>query len=705
MAKNLYITSINSESGKSAVALGVMELLLRDIRKVGFFRPIINPTKPGEKDHDINLILSHFYLGLQYDETYAFTLDEAKKFINKGQQNELMEIILNKYQQLEEKCSFVLCEGTDFKSGHESFNFDIDAAIAANFNSPAIIVSNASDTSPEDVVSLSQLAMDSLKEKGVDTMGVIVNKANRDDKETLLAALKNNITIPDTLFYVLPEEPTLANPSMNDVMKWLNAEVLYGKSELGKRINGYVIAAMRIENFLNYLKDDNLVVTASDRSDIILGSLASRLSSAYPNISGILLTGGQTMPESIKRLIEGWTGLPVPILLVQDSTFPTVTALHELRGSIDPDNPQKIATALGVFEANIKTSELKEKLISRKSARVTPQMFEYKLIREAKKNKQHIVLPEGTGERILKAADILIRRDVCDITLLGREDAIASKISQLGLELDGVNIINPERSPLYEQYVLDFYEMRKTKGVTMDMACDTMADETYWGTMMIHKGAADAMVSGSINTTAHTIRPAFQIIKTIPGFSIVSSIILMCLKDRVLAFGDCAINPNPTAEQLSEIAIVSADTAKLFGITPRVAMLSYSTGSSGKGAEVEKVIQATELAKQKRPDIMLEGPMQYDAAIDPTVAKTKLPDSKVAGKATVFIFPDLNTGNNTYKAVQRASAGSLAIGPILQGLNKPVNDLSRGCTVHDIVNTVAITAIQAFARKKHNRKK
>jgi len=697
MAKSLYITSINAESGKSAIALGIMELLLRDIRKVGFFRPIINPAKPGERDHDIDLILSHFYLGLQYNETYAVTLDEAKHYINAGRQNELMEIILTKYQHLEEKCNFVLCEGTDFKAGHESFNFDIDASIAANFSSPAFIVSAAHELNVDEVVSLSQLAIDNLKEKGVDTMGVIVNRANSFDKELILSALKQNISIPDGLFYVLPDDPTLSNPTMNDVQKWLEAEVLYGKAELGKRIDGFVIAAMRIENFLNYIKDDNLVVTASDRSDVILGSLASRLSSAYPNISGILLTGGQTPPESIKRLIEGWAGLPVPILLVQDSTFPTVSALHELKGTINPDNPQKIATALGVFEANVKTSELKEKLISRKSTRVTPQMFEYKLIRQAKKNKQHIVLPEGTGERILKAADILLRRDVCDISLLGREDEIGTKIAKLGLDLDGVNIINPERSPDFEQYVLDFYEMRKEKGVTMDMACDFMADETYWGTMMIHKGDADGMVSGSINTTAHTIRPAFQIIKTIPGTTIVSSVMLMCLKDKVLVFGDCAVNPNPTAEQLSEIAIVSADTAQLFGINPRVAMLSYSTGGSGKGAEVEKVLEATAIANKKRPDLLLEGPIQYDAAIDPAVAKTKLPNSKVAGKATVFIFPDLNTGNNTYKAVQRASTDSLAIGPILQGLNKPVNDLSRGCTVHDIVNTVAITAIQAHA--------
>lgn len=697
MAKNLYITSINAESGKSAITLGVMELLLRDIRKVGFFRPIINPCKPGKKDHDINLILSHFYLGLQYNETYAVTLDEAKHFINSGKYDELLELILTKYQKLEEKCDFVLCEGTDFKSGHESFNFDIDAAIAANFGSPAFVVCGAHNSSVEEIVSLSHLAVDNLKEKGVDTMGVIVNKAAPAYREQILHSLKQEITIPDSLFYVLPDDPTLSNPTMNDVQKWLDAEVVFGKSELGKLIDGYIIAAMRTENFLNYLKDDNLVVTASDRSDIILSSLASRLSSAYPNISGILLTGGQTPPESIKRLIAGWTGLPVPILLVHDSTFPTVSALNDLKGTIDPDNPQKIASALGVFEANVKTSDLKEKLISRKSQRVTPRMFESKLIRQAKKNKQHIVLPEGTGERILKAADILLRRDVCDITLLGREDDIGKKIASLGLSLDGVNIINPERSPNFEQYVLDFYEIRKEKGVTMDMACDFMADETYWGTMMIQKGHADGMVSGSINTTAHTIRPAFQIIKTIPGSSIVSSIFLMCLKDRVLVFGDCAVNPNPTASQLAEIAMVSADSAKLFGINPRVAMLSYSTGTSGKGAEVEKVLEATKIANEQRPDLLIEGPIQYDAAIDPSVAKTKLPDSQVAGKATVFIFPDLNTGNNTYKAVQRASTDTLAIGPILQGLNKPVNDLSRGCTVHDIVNTVTITAIQAYA--------
>jgi phosphate acetyltransferase len=326
-------------------------------------------------------------------------------------------------------------------------------------------------------------------------------------------------------------------------------------------------------------------------------------------------------------------------------------------------------------------------------------MFEYNLIQTAKKNRQHIVLPEGVGERILAASDILLRRQVCDLTILGKENEVRTKISKLGLDLSGANIVQPDLSPLFDEYVEEFYEMRKHKGMTKDLAKDAIADVTYFATMMVHKGHADGMVSGSINTTAHTIRPAFQIIKTLPGSSIVSSVFLMCLKDKVLVFGDCAVNPSPTAEELAEIALSSAETAKIFGVDPRVALLSYSTGSSGKGAEVEKVIEATRIAKEKNPDLPLEGPIQYDAAIDPFVAQTKLPDSEVAGRATVFIFPDLNTGNNTYKAVQRASSNSLAIGPVLQGLNKPINDLSRGCTVPDIVNTVAITAIQAQARK------
>jgi phosphate acetyltransferase len=410
------------------------------------------------------------------------------------------------------------------------------------------------------------------------------------------------------------------------------------------------------------------------------------------------LTGGIQPAPNVHRLIEGWTGVPIPILSVKDHTYKTIQTLNELYGKIEPDNDRKINTALGLFERCVDSQELGRRLINRKSSRITPMMFEFNLIERAKQNRMRIVLPEGVEERILRAADILARREVADIILLGDADKVGAKVSELGIDLDGVQIIQPNLSPKFEEYAQAYFELRKHKGVSIERARDTMNDVTYFGTMMVHKGDAEGMVSGSINTTAHTIRPAFEFIKTKPGFSIVSSVFLMCLKDRVLAFGDCAVNPNPTAEQLAEIAINSAHTARIFGIEPRVAMLSYSTGSSGKGADVEKVIEATRIAKERAPELLLEGPLQYDAAIDMDVARTKLPGSQVAGQATVFIFPDLNTGNNTYKAVQRA-AGAVAIGPVLQGLNKPVNDLSRGCTVPDIVNTVAITAIQAQAEK------
>jgi phosphate acetyltransferase len=674
-----------------------MQLLLRDIRKVGFFRPIINVPETADKDYDIDLVLSHFYLGLRYEETYAYTLEEAKHMVNAGKQSEMMETILSKYKQLEAKCGFVLCEGTDFAAGSEAFEFDINADIAADLGCPAMVVSNGCNKSIDEVVSSTQLSIESLEDKGVDILGVVVNRVDSIYLDGLKISLKEAIHVPDCLLYAIPEIDSLSRPTIRDVQKYFGAEVLYGKEAVDNQIADYIIAAMLAPNFLNHIKMDSLVVTPGDRSSIVLSSLASRYSSAYPDISGILVTGGIRLPDTIMRLIEGWKGVPVPILHVTEATYPTIKALDRLDGRISPGNAKKISLALGTFETHVGTDELRQKLVTRKSVRVTPQMFEYGLIEMAKRKRQHIVLPEGVGERILRASDILLRRGVCDVTLLGNEDKVRQKIQKLGVNLSRANIVQPDKSSLLEEYVETFYEMRKAKGLTFDRARDTMVDPTYFATMMVQKGDADGMVSGSINTTAHTIRPGFQIIKTRPDSSIVSSVFLMCLKDRVLVFGDCAINPNPTAEQLAEIAIGSARTAKVFGVDPRVAMLSYSTGSSGTGVDVEKVIQATNIVKEREPGLLLEGPIQYDAAIDPNVAKTKLPDSKVAGQATVFIFPDLNTGNNTYKAVQRASEKSVAIGPILQGLNKPVNDLSRGCTIPDIVNTVAITAIQAQA--------
>jgi phosphate acetyltransferase len=368
-----------------------------------------------------------------------------------------------------------------------------------------------------------------------------------------------------------------------------------------------------------------------------------------------------------------------------------------VRSYITADSRPKIRLSLRLFDRHVDTDALERQLVSLPDQNVTPRMFIYNLIQQAKADKKHIVLPEGTDPRILQASASLRRNNVVDLTLLGQPEEVEKAIYNLGLgrELGGVPVINPADSPKFEAYAKTLMELRKHKGMNMDMAMDQMTDVSYFGTMMVYKGDADGMVSGAMHTTQHTIRPALQFVKTKPGFSVVSSVFFMALPDRVLVYGDCAVNPNPTAEQLAEIALSSADTAMAFGIKePRIAMLSYSSGESGQGEDVERVRQATKLAQERRPDLILEGPMQYDAAVSPEVAASKMPGSEVAGQANVFIFPDLNTGNNTYKAVQRET-GAIAIGPVLQGLNKPVNDLSRGCTVDDVINTVAITAVQA----------
>ena len=702
MAKNLYITAAEGKSGKSAIALGMMQLLLRSIRKVAFFRPIIKQPQNGSaRDPDIDLILKHFDLDMPYEDTYAYTLQDARNQMNSGQHEAMLENILNKYKRLEAKYDFVLCEGTDFSGQDSAFEFDLNCAIAANIGSPVLVVANARDKGFEEVRDSTQLILDQLDEKDLDVIACIVNRSCLDQAEAaeLTASLHSRGNSSNALVtYVLPEERTLAKPTVGEVGKWLGASVLYGQERLDVLVDDYLIAAMQVGNFLEYITPGCMIVTPGDRADVILGSLASRLSSSYPDISGIVLTGGLPVPDSVHKLIQGWTGVPVPILFVPEHTYKTTQRLSLLYGKIEAGDDRKINTALGHFAVNVDTREISRRLVNLCSTKITPKMFEYNLIERAASQKMRIVLPEGAEERILRAADILVRRKVADIILLGKVAEVNAKISELGLELH-VPILQPDQAPMFEEYARTYHELRKAKGISLEQARDIMLDPSFFGTMMVYKGDADGMVSGSINTTAHTIRPSFEFIKTKPGASIVSSVFLRCLKDRVLAFGDCAVNPNPTAAELADIAISSAETARIFGIQPRVAMLSYSTGSSGKGGDVDLVVEATRIARERAPDLLLEGPLQYDAAIDPEVARIKLPNSKVAGQATVFIFPDLNTGNNTYKAVQRA-AGAVAIGPVLQGLNKPVNDLSRGCTVPDIVNTVAITAVQAQANKQ-----
>ncbi|WP_417860894.1 phosphate acetyltransferase [Winogradskyella sediminis] len=692
--KAIYIATTEPDSGKSVISLGLMQLLLGKAAKVGYFRPIIDDLKSGEIDNHINTVTSYFNLDLNFEDAYAFTRSEVIRLKNEDKDDKIISKIIDKYKAVEERFDFVLIEGSSFVGEGAIIEFDINVLIAKNLGVPAIIIANGNHKTTEDVVSNLRMAYDSFKDKGVEILSVIANKVDKTKSSIMVSELEKNLP-SNVIVNAIPLNPILANPSIKEIVEELNAEVLFGESHINNQAGNYSVGAMQLRNYLTHLKDNALVITPGDRADIILGALQAHVSENYPSISGIVLTGGLKPEDSIIKLIEGLSDV-VPIISAKRGTFSVTNCIGTIKSQIYAENTQKILTSIKDFEKYVKSDALVERLITFETSGITPRMFQYNLLKSARSNKKHIVLPEGLDERILRATKQLIDVDAVEITLLGDKKQIEAKLVMLDIPLDlnRINIINPIESEHFESYANTLYELRKHKNVNLAMAKDLMEDVSYFGTMMVHKGDADGMVSGAVHTTQHTVLPALQFIKTRPETSIVSSIFFMCLEDRVSVYGDCAINPNPNSEQLAEIAISSAATSTAFGIDPKVAMLSYSSGSSGVGEDVERVRKATDIIKSKRPDLKVEGPIQYDAAVDIKVGKTKLPDSEVAGQANVFIFPDLNTGNNTYKAVQRETK-ALAIGPIIQGLNKPVNDLSRGCTTDDIFNTVIVTVIQA----------
>ena len=697
MSKSLYITAMEPRSGKSLVLLGLMELLSRRVQNFGVFRPIIQAG--GCPDVYLDLALKRYKLKFREEELYGLTHQEARELLAAGRYETLMKALVEKYRALERRCDFVLGVGTDYTGVATAFEFDFNADVANQLGCPLLTVVSGEEKSAEDIVAAARLTREVYQEKGCTILATVVNRVKAEVRENVVRGLSEKQAETGPV-YVLGEEPGLNIPTVGEIAQALNAKFLGGESNgLDREVRQSKVAAMQLPHVLERIADGDLLITPGDRADIILGSLLSTYSEQAPRLAGLVLTVGMMPEPKVLSLIEGLKKPHFPILLVEADTFATAAAVNCVSSVFSPSNARKIALALGVFEAGVNMAELAERIAVVRSTRVTPLMFEFDLIERAKSDRQHIVLPEGTEDRILRAAEIVLRRNAAEVTLLGGEDEVRKKAASLGLDLGRAKVVDPARSEWREDFVETYFELRRHKGLHRDVAGDLMLDVSYFGTMMVYKGLADGMVSGSVHTTQHTLRPAFEFIRTKPGTSLISSVFFMCLADRVLVYGDCAVNPNPNPEQLADIAIASAETARAFGIEPRVAMLSYSTGESGKGEDVDKVRAATRLAKERRPDLKIEGPIQYDAAIDASVAATKLPGSEVAGHATVFIFPDLNTGNNTYKAVQR-SANAVAVGPVIQGLNKPVNDLSRGCTVTDIVNTVAITAIQAQAEKK-----
>mgnify|MGYP003614438447 FL=1 len=694
MSKAIYITTNEPHSGKSAITLGMMSMLIGKATKVGYFRPIIEDTEDEKIDSHIQTVIDYFKLDIPYENAYAITKSKLIKEKNNGNIDSVIDLIIEKYKVLEDQFDYVLVEGTSFSGEGTAIELDINVLIAKNLGIPVTIVGSGENKSIEELIDTLNLTYSTFRDKDVEVLAIIANKVNTDDKDLINIKLKN--TFPDSILkFEIPVVKGLDSPTFKEIIEELDGKLLFGEKNINNQVDSFSVGAMQLRNYLQHITEKGLVITPGDRADIILGALQANLSVNYPSISGIVLTGGIIPEDTIMKLIEGLSDI-VPIASVEEGTYLIANRIGAIKSKIYADNIKKIETSIQAFQKYVNLDELSEKLVTFEVDGITPRMFQYNLLKQARKERKHIVLPEGNDDRVLIAISRLQEMDVVDLTVIGSKKEIEKRAAELKINIDysKLNIVLPNESADYENYSETYYELRKEKNETLAMAQDLMEDVSYYGTMMVYKGHADGMVSGAAHTTQHTILPALQFVKTRPECKIVSSIFFMCLENRVSIFGDCAINPNPTAEQLAEIAISSADSSIAFGIEPKIAMLSYSSGTSGKGDDVDKVRNATEIVRQKRPDLKIEGPIQYDAAVDMTVGKSKLPNSEVAGQASVLIFPDLNTGNNTYKAVQRET-GALAIGPMLQGLNKPVNDLSRGCTIDDIINTVIITAIQA----------
>jgi phosphate acetyltransferase len=703
VASSIYITSAEGHSGKSSIALGVLDTLSREIEKVGVFRPIARSI--AERDYVLELLLAHDGVDLDYDECVGVTYDEVH-----DDPDAALSRIVERFKAVEAQCGAVVIVGSDYTDVGSPTELSFNARIAANLGAPVLLVltgrsvDESRGRTADEMRQIAELTMPELAAAHASILAVVANRADEDHLPEIATSLATvaqasviDAGLPDPgpiPAWAIPEDPFLVAPTVEGIMAAVDGTLLQGDPALlAREALGVVIAAMSMENVLPRLIEGGIVVIPGDRSEMILAALTAHESETFPSLAGIVLNGGFGLSPVISRLIAGLDH-SLPIITTELGTYATAQRITQTRGRLAADSDRKRDTALALFEKHVDARVLFDALSIGRSGAVTPLIFEYGLIERARAAGKHIVLPEGSDDRILRAAGTLLSRGVARITILGEENDVRARAAGLGVDISAATILSPLDEELRERFAVEYARVRAHKGMTVEAARDVVTDVSYFGTMMVHLGLADGMVSGAAHTTAHTIKPGFEIIKTKKDVSVVSSVFFMALSDRVLVYGDCAVVPDPTSEQLADIAISSAGTADQFGIDPRVAMLSYSTGSSGAGADVEKVRAATALVHERRPDLFVDGPIQYDAAADAAVGESKMPGSQVAGRATVFIFPDLNTGNNTYKAVQR-SAGAVAVGPVLQGLNKPINDLSRGALVRDIVNTVAITAIQA----------
>ncbi|KAF1323191.1 Phosphate acetyltransferase, partial [Globisporangium splendens] len=713
--ESLYVTSTEYTKKTSPVLLGLANTLEQKFSSVGYFRPIAPGKTSGIEDHHMELMKSELELPEQINELYGVTSERALECWMTGKSDDLVEEILSSFEHCKKNHDFMIIEGSPVTEHESAMSWKINIDIARAIGSPVLLLTDMSAVSytngdlVEEIVSRTVLGKEQVEAAGLNYFGTIANRVRSADATTMQGKLRDAMAKKGLPFLgFLPHDSLIASKRLNEVAHKLGAKQLFGSKEISNNVivSDAVVATSHLRDLFAHLKKYNdgiLVITSADRSDILLGLLASRIPGVLPNVAGIVLTNGDYPHSNTHEILQGVseldkTGLSIPIFVVPHDTYSTATAVSHVSTDIMPTSVRKIGQCKNLFDQFIEKTNLIGELDEGVVLHRSPKHFNHFVLNKARAAQRHIVLTEGEDIRILQAADEILRQRLAKLTILGDPDEIRLHAKTMNLDLSGASVIKPMDSERLNSYAERLYEMRKHKGMTKEIARDTIAEETYYGTMMVEMGDADGMVSGACHTTANTIRPALQLIKTSPERPLVSSVFFMCLEDGVRIYGDCAVNTNPTAEELAQIAVTSAESAEAFGMIPRVALLSYATGDSNKGPIIDKVREATKIAQEMRPDLDIYGPIQYDAAVDESIAKQKLKadstGARVAGHANVLIFPDLNTGNNTYKAVQQ-STQCVAMGPMLQGLRKPVNDLSRGATVKDIVTTVAITAIQA----------
>jgi phosphate acetyltransferase len=688
-----FLAPVGYSVGLTTVVLGLVHALEQKGLKVGFVKPI-SQDPPGEPE-----LTTHFIRQINHHPApEPLSMERAEHLLSLGLEDQLMEEIVSLYQQALDGVDVMIVEGMVPNPQH-AFVASLNSTMALNLQAGVILVGAAShqggEQNNEALTEQFELAVSSFGAHNT-IAGYIINHipAGQDAYRFGCEAVERSLQLqahPLPYLGGIPHKPEFLHPRTLDIVDVLNARVLHAGEIATRRVRQNLIIARSVPNIVYLLKPGALIMSPGDRDDVMM-AVALATMNGIP-LAGLLLTSEAEPDPSIQQLCQKAFSSDLPVLLTTYNSFESASLLNDMSTHVPADDLQRMEQVIDYIAEKLDLSALMQGMALPRELRMTPPAFRYQVVEKARRLNKRIVLPEGNEPRTIQAAVICAQKGIARCVLLGHRDEILHVAEAHDITLtDGVEILEPERERPH--YVAPMVELRKHKGLSPAMAEQQLEDNVVLGTMMLQQGDVDGLVSGAVHTTANTIRPALQLIKTAPGAKLVSSVFFMLMPDQVLVYGDCAVNPDPNADELADIAIQSADSAASFGITPRVAMISYSTGESGEGEGVVKVRTATQLVREKRPDIIIDGPLQYDAASVESVGKQKAPNSPVAGQATVFVFPDLNTGNTTYKAVQRA-ANVVSVGPMLQGLRKPVNDLSRGALVEDIVYTIALTAIQA----------